>query len=219
MRMLTSRAEGAAAGAQALVVGQAGGHGRSADADFDVAGPAGEEPVGRSRNLRRRYSFLESRAGVRWPLCVSVLCMAKYFTMRTLVPSTNCTSSSQSEFWRDHFARNLAVTALLPWHDAPCLTPDERAAIQSSIQQFQLGEGSSGRRLLDRARASLPRRLATTRSSRPLRCSSARSSGTAASYSDSWSGKAYRRCRSTGSIRSSGGCACWRDSNFPCACW
>lgn len=69
-----------------------------------------------------------------------------------LVPSTNCASSSQSEFWRDHFARNLAVTALLPWHDAPCLTPDERTSIQSSIQQFQLGEGSSGRRLLDRAR-------------------------------------------------------------------
>ncbi len=68
------------------------------------------------------------------------------------MPSTNCTSSSQSEFWRDHFARNLAVTALLPWHDAPTLSPGERAAIRSSIQQFQLGEGSSGRRLLDRAR-------------------------------------------------------------------
>lgn len=65
---------------------------------------------------------------------------------------TNCASSSQSEFWRDYFARNLAVTALLPWHDAPALSPDQRAAIQSSIQQFQLGEGSSGRRLLDRAR-------------------------------------------------------------------
>jgi hypothetical protein len=68
------------------------------------------------------------------------------------VPSTNRTSSSQSEFWRDHFARNLAVTALLPWRDAPALSAIERAAIESSIQQFQLGEGSSGRRLLDRAR-------------------------------------------------------------------
>ena len=62
------------------------------------------------------------------------------------------TSSSQSEFWRDHFARNLGVTPLLPWHEAPALSRDERAAIESSIQQFQLGEGSSGRRLLDRAR-------------------------------------------------------------------
>jgi len=67
------------------------------------------------------------------------------------VAATNCASSSQSEFWRDHFARNLAVTAMLPWHNAPALLPDERAAIHSSIQQFQLGEGSSGRRLLDRA--------------------------------------------------------------------
>jgi hypothetical protein len=68
------------------------------------------------------------------------------------VTNTACTSSSQSEFWRDHFARNLAVTPLLPWRDAPALSPDECAAIQSSIQQFQLGEGSSGKRLLDRAR-------------------------------------------------------------------
>jgi single-strand DNA-binding protein len=45
MRMLTSRAEGAAAGASAGGGSGAGmGHGRSADADFDVAGPATEEP-------------------------------------------------------------------------------------------------------------------------------------------------------------------------------
>jgi rubrerythrin len=68
------------------------------------------------------------------------------------VLTTNRTSSSQSEFWRDHFARNLALTALLPWHSAPALSQQEREAIRSSIQQFQLGEGSSGRRLLDRAR-------------------------------------------------------------------
>jgi len=68
------------------------------------------------------------------------------------MPTTSGASSSQSEFWRDHFARNLAVTPLLPWRDAPALSPDERSAIQSSIQQFQLGEGSSGRRLLARAR-------------------------------------------------------------------
>jgi single-strand DNA-binding protein len=45
MRMLTSRAEGAAAGASSGGGSGAGmGHGRSADADFDVAGPSGEEP-------------------------------------------------------------------------------------------------------------------------------------------------------------------------------
>jgi hypothetical protein len=33
------------------------------------------------------------------------------------------------------------------------LSPSERRTIQHSIQQFQLGEGSEGRRLLDRGRA------------------------------------------------------------------
>jgi single-strand DNA-binding protein len=45
MRMLTSRADGVAAGATSGGGPGAGvGHGRSADADFDVAGPAIEEP-------------------------------------------------------------------------------------------------------------------------------------------------------------------------------
>ncbi|HXA77679.1 MAG TPA: single-stranded DNA-binding protein [Candidatus Acidoferrales bacterium] len=44
MRMLTSRAEGAAAGASAGGPGAGIGHGRSVDADFDVASPALEEP-------------------------------------------------------------------------------------------------------------------------------------------------------------------------------
>ncbi len=43
MRMLTSRAEGAAMGAGA---GAGAGQGRSAEADFDVAGPAPEEAAG-----------------------------------------------------------------------------------------------------------------------------------------------------------------------------
>jgi single-strand DNA-binding protein len=47
MRMLTSRAEGAAAGAGSGGGSGSGlGHGRSVDADFDVASPAGEEPSG-----------------------------------------------------------------------------------------------------------------------------------------------------------------------------
>ena len=44
MRMLTSRAEGAAAGAGSGGGSAAGmGHGRAAEADFDVAGPAPDE--------------------------------------------------------------------------------------------------------------------------------------------------------------------------------
>ena len=58
MRMLTSRAEGAAAGAGASAGGGMS-HGRSADADFDVAGPGtGRVRAGRPRNFRRRYSLL-----------------------------------------------------------------------------------------------------------------------------------------------------------------
>jgi hypothetical protein len=60
------------------------------------------------------------------------------------------TYSSQSQFWRDHFARKLAEGDSLPWDQACALTTAERDAIQSSIQQFQLGEGSSGERLLKR---------------------------------------------------------------------
>jgi len=45
MRMLTSRAEGAAAGAGAGP-GAGAGHGRSADADFEAAGPPPDEPAG-----------------------------------------------------------------------------------------------------------------------------------------------------------------------------
>ncbi len=41
----------------------------------------------------------------------------------------------------------------MPWHDAYVLTGQERAAIEKSIQQFQLGEGSNGERLLKRGRA------------------------------------------------------------------
>ena len=43
MRMLTSRAEGAAAGAAGGGSAAGMGHGRAAEADFDVAGPAPDE--------------------------------------------------------------------------------------------------------------------------------------------------------------------------------
>ncbi len=45
MRMLTSRAEGAAAGAAGSGSAAGMGHGRAAEADFDVAGPAPDEPA------------------------------------------------------------------------------------------------------------------------------------------------------------------------------
>ena len=58
MRMLTSRAEGAAAGAGAGGAGAGKATAARADADFEVAGPGPEEPARRPGNLRRRYSVL-----------------------------------------------------------------------------------------------------------------------------------------------------------------
>lgn len=66
---------------------------------------------------------------------------------------------SSSTEWRDHFwtksrtawdSTSFGEQAL---RGDPELTDSERTAIACSIQQFQLGEGSEGRRLLERGRA------------------------------------------------------------------
>ena len=56
-----------------------------------------------------------------------------------------------SRSWCLHFLRNRNGAQDLPWGDAYALTPMEKAAVGPSVQQFQLGEGSNGRRLLARA--------------------------------------------------------------------
>lgn len=56
--------------------------------------------------------------------------------------------SNTSRFWCSHFVSNRATAELLPWGDAYRLDGDELKAIAASIEQFQLGEGSNGRRLL-----------------------------------------------------------------------
>ena len=59
--------------------------------------------------------------------------------------------SLSSRAWRDHFrAKNKSLADSLPWSDSYRLTDPERDAIRASIQQFQLGEGAQGRRLLKR---------------------------------------------------------------------
>lgn len=55
--------------------------------------------------------------------------------------------------WRDHFAHNFEQLLDLPWEDAGRLTADERRSVASSLQQFQLGEGSDGHNFLRLARA------------------------------------------------------------------
>jgi len=61
-------------------------------------------------------------------------------------------SLAVSRAWKGHFEANLATAERLPWHDSYALAPTEREAIEKSVQQFQLGEGAQGRRLMARAR-------------------------------------------------------------------
>jgi hypothetical protein len=62
-------------------------------------------------------------------------------------------SAEISRFWFSHFVTNRLTAGDLPWADTYQLTSRERRAIERSIQQFQLGEGSNGRRLLKRGLA------------------------------------------------------------------
>jgi rubrerythrin len=59
-------------------------------------------------------------------------------------------SAEESQAWRKHFLDNRLTKLDLPWDSPYKLTGHERAAIEHSVQQFQLGEGSQGRRLLKR---------------------------------------------------------------------
>lgn len=54
--------------------------------------------------------------------------------------------------WLSTFRQNLADPDGIPWHLTDHLTPEEIHAITPSIQQFQLGENSEGRRLIARAK-------------------------------------------------------------------
>ncbi len=55
--------------------------------------------------------------------------------------------------WVEHFVRNRSRLLPIPWDLGAELHDDERAAIRSSIQAFQLGESSEGRNLMRYARA------------------------------------------------------------------
>lgn len=52
--------------------------------------------------------------------------------------------------WVDYFYQN-AAEPVFPWSDGVRLSAAERMAVIPSIQQFQLGEGASGTRMLERA--------------------------------------------------------------------
>jgi hypothetical protein len=62
----------------------------------------------------------------------------------------NALSATESESWCRYFLSRAAAPDRLPWDDPTTLSPAESRRMQSSIQQFQLGEGSRGSRLLKR---------------------------------------------------------------------
>lgn len=61
--------------------------------------------------------------------------------------------NSASKAWHTYFESNVWSPDELPWHCSYRLSGKERQAVQASIQQFQLGEGAEGRRLLKRGAA------------------------------------------------------------------
>ena len=66
-----------------------------------------------------------------------------------------------SHQWCDYFESNSHPRAV-PWDDPPALTLQERMDLGPSIQTFQLGESSDGRRLLDAAEQRLKKQLIRT---------------------------------------------------------
>jgi hypothetical protein len=50
--------------------------------------------------------------------------------------------------WHEYFRRNAANLMPISWDLGVKLTPDERDAVAASMQQFQLGESSDGRRFM-----------------------------------------------------------------------
>jgi len=58
-----------------------------------------------------------------------------------------------TEWWREYFLINANSLMEIPWQHGVQLSPQERDAIASSVQEFQLGESSEGRHIISAARA------------------------------------------------------------------
>jgi hypothetical protein len=67
--------------------------------------------------------------------------------MGNLAHQSPCTTSYE---WVEYFYQN-APEPILPWGDHIRLSEAEKLVVIASIQQFQLGEGASGARMLERA--------------------------------------------------------------------
>ena len=65
-------------------------------------------------------------------------------------PFFDASSAAESASWRRYFLSRAVAADPLPWNDPTALSREESRCIESSIQQFQLGEGARGSRLLKR---------------------------------------------------------------------
>lgn len=61
------------------------------------------------------------------------------------MPQLESLTSMTSEQWRDYFHKNAANLLDIPWETGVTFTDDEKTAVASSMQEFQLGESSEGK--------------------------------------------------------------------------
>src|SRR5205823_9809054 len=57
-----------------------------------------------------------------------------------------------TEQWRDYFIDNAQSLLEIPWEAGVQLAAVERAAIASSVREFQLGESSEGKHIFQQAK-------------------------------------------------------------------
>jgi hypothetical protein len=62
-----------------------------------------------------------------------------------------------AEWWREYFLINGNSLMAIPWQMGVELSDEEREAIATSVQEFQLGESSEGKHLIHAARAYVQR--------------------------------------------------------------
>src|SRR5215831_4091476 len=54
--------------------------------------------------------------------------------------------------WCEYYRANAGRLLVLPWEGGAGLSDEEKEAVATSLQEFQIGEQSEGRNLLNRAR-------------------------------------------------------------------
>ena len=79
--------------------------------------------------------------------CVSSLMHEDTYALQVETTITSKPIAWTSEAWLDFFRYNAEHLISIPWETGAELTDDERDAIASSVQAFQLGESSEGRHL------------------------------------------------------------------------